>query len=59
MKKFINKNKRTIILALISFIILIVGSLTISFIPTLLILIIVGLFYYFVSKPKGKRKNKW
>ena len=57
MKKFINKNKRTIILALISFIILIVGSLTISFIPTLLILIIVGLFYYFVSKPKGKRKK--
>ena len=57
MKKFINKNKRTIILALISFIILIVGSLTISFIPTLLILVIVGLFYYFVSKPKGKRKK--
>ena len=57
MKKFINKNKRTIILALISFIILIVGSLTISFIPTLLILIIVGLFYYFVNKPKGKRKK--
>ena len=57
MKKFINKNKRTIILALISFIILIVGSLTVSFIPTLLILVIVGLFYYFVSKPKGKRKK--
>ena len=57
MKKFVNKNKKTIILALISFIILIVGSLTISFIPTLLILIIVGLFYYFVSKPKGKRKK--
>ena len=57
MKKFINKNKRTIILALISFIILVIGSLTISFIPTLLILVILGLIYYFVSKPKGKRKK--
>ena len=57
MKKFINKNKKTIILALISFIILIVGSLTIGFIPTLLMLVIIGLFYYFVSKPKGKRKK--
>ena len=57
MKKFINKNKKTIVLALISFILLIVGSLTISFIPTVLILIILGLIYYFVSKPKNKRKK--
>ena len=57
MKKFINKNKKTIVLALISFILLIVGSLTISFIPTVLILVILGLIYYFVSKPKNKRKK--
>ena len=57
MKKCINKNKKTIILALISFILLIVGSLTISFIPTVLILVILGLIYYFVSKPKNKRKK--
>ena len=57
MKKFINKYKKTIILALISLIVLIIGSLTINFIPTLLILIIVGLIYFFVSKPKNKKKK--
>ena len=57
MKKFINKYKKIIILALISLVVLIIGSLTISFIPTLLILIIIGLIYYFVSKPKNKRKK--
>ena len=58
MSKFIKKNKKIMLLALISFIILIVGSLTISFIPTLLILIFAGLIYYFVTKPKGKKKKK-
>lgn len=58
MSKFIKKNKKTMILALISFIILIVGGLTIGFIPTVLILIFAGLIYYFITKPKGKKKNK-
>ena len=58
MSKFIKKNKKIMLLALISFIILIVWSLTISFIPTLLILIFAGLIYYFVTKPKGKKKKK-
>ena len=43
MTKFFKKNKKTIIAALISLIILIVGSLTISFVPTILLMLFIGI----------------
>ncbi len=57
MKKFWKKNKKTIILALISLVILIAGTILISFIPAILLLLFGGLIYYFVTKPK-KKKSK-
>ena len=57
MKKFMKKNKKTIILALISAAVLIVGSLIIGFIPTILILIFAFLIYFF-SRKKKKIKAK-
>lgn len=58
MKKFWKKNKKTITLALISLIILIIGSLLISFVPTILLMLLCGLIYYFVTKPKKKTSKK-
>ncbi len=57
MKKFYKKYKQTIIMALVSLILLIVGTITINFIPTLLILIFGFLIYFFVKKPKRKKKR--
>ena len=58
MKKLWKKNKKTIIIALISLILLIAGSITIDFIPTILLLLFVGLIYYITTKPKKKKINK-
>ena len=58
MKKIWKKNKKTIIAALICLIVLIIGSLTIDFIPTVLLILFVGLIYYFVTRSKKKKTSK-
>ncbi len=58
MTKFFKKNKKTIIAALISLIILIVGSLTISFVPTILLMLFIGMIYFFITKKKKKKISK-
>ena len=58
MKKFFKKNKKVIIAALISLIILIVGSLTISFVPTILLILFIGMIYFLVTKKKNKKTSK-
>ena len=58
MKKFFKKNKKIIISALISLIILIIGSLTISFVPTILLMLFIGMIYFLVTKKKKKKTNK-
>ena len=58
MKKFFKKNKKIIITALISLIILIIGSLTISFVPTILLMLFIGMIYFFVTKKKKKKTSK-
>ncbi len=58
MKKIWKKNKRTIITSLICLIVLIIGSFTISFVPTILLMLFVGLIYYFVTKSKKKKTSK-
>ena len=58
--KFIRKIKeksKIIILALISVVALIIGSFTIGFISTVILLVIAGLIYYFITKPKKKTKR--
>ena len=58
MTKFFKKNKKTMIAALISLIILIVGSLTISFVPTILLMLFIGMIYFFITKKKKKKISK-
>ncbi|MEG2322621.1 MAG: transglycosylase domain-containing protein, partial [Bacilli bacterium] len=60
MKKLINtlkKNKKTVIITLISLIALLVGSFTIGFVKTFLIILLLDAIYFVVSKPKGKKKQ--
>ena len=58
MNKFFKKNKKIIIAALISLIILIIGSLTISFVPTILLMLFIGMIYFLVTKKKKKKASK-
>ena len=58
MKKFLKKYKKTIIAALVSLIILIVGTLLINFIPTILLMLFIGMIYFILNKKKKKKKNK-
>lgn len=53
----IKKDKKPILMALISLIALIIGSFIINFIPSLLIITFVDLIIFFMTKPK-KRKKK-
>ena len=58
MKKFFKKNKKTIITALISLIVLIIGTLIINFIPTILLMLFVGMIYFFINNKKKKKTSK-
>lgn len=55
--KRIKKDKKPILIALISLIALIIGSFIINFIPSLLLVVLINLIIFFVSKPKKKKKN--
>lgn len=59
MKEILNrikKDKKAIIIALVSLAALIVGSIAIGFIETLLIVILIDTIFIIVSKPKKKKK---
>ena len=58
MKKIWKKNKKIIIAAFISLIILIVGTFLISFIPTILLMLFIGMIYFLTTKKKKKKLNK-
>lgn len=55
--KRIKKDKKPILIAIFSLIALIIGSFIINFIPSLLIIVLVDLIIFFVSKPKKKKTN--
>ena len=60
MKKILNrmkKDKKAIIMALVSLISLIIGSIAIGFIQTLLIVVLIDTIFIIVSKPKQKIKK--
>jgi len=55
--KRMKKDKKPILIAIISIIALIIGSFIINFIPSLLLVVFIDLIMFFISRPKKKKKN--